>query len=56
MSLIELLNQDGYPRTGNDISLVAMLNLSGGVLPKTYGGYPTTRRLQLLLRILNEAH
>lgn len=56
MSLIEFFLQPGYPRANNGISLVAMLNLSGGVLPKTYGGGSSTRGINLLLKVLNDYH
>lgn len=53
MTLVQLMMQDGYPGTGNNITLLAMLNLSGGVLPLGYGGYAVTRDLNRLLSILN---
>ena len=54
MTLVQFFLQPGYPRTNNGISLVCMLNLSGGVLPKSYGGSRTTRAINHLLRTLNE--
>lgn len=54
MTLVQFFLQPGYPRANNGISLVAMLNLSGGVLPKNYGGYNKTKGINLLLVILYE--
>lgn len=54
MTLVEFFLQPGYPKAKISFSLVGMLNLKGGVLPNTYGGGPSTRKINLLLSLMRE--